>query len=102
MRVAVKFDDESALRATEVSDVISDSVLSAKFESIEPPIPQTRPENLFRRGRFAAHVAGELELLRIDSVLATMHRGSIAFSVLGPSPCLSPKYGGEGEGSFAS
>lgn len=49
MLLAIEFDRQSEIIATEVRDEISDWALPTKFQSVEPPIAKLSPKHVFAR-----------------------------------------------------
>jgi len=47
---AVDLNDDQPFAANEIADVIIDRLLSSKFMSIDLPVADAIPENLFRAG----------------------------------------------------
>lgn len=70
VRVAVQFDDKTALRAEKVGYIRADGLLTAESESIELPVAEVPPKDSLRRRRLPAHGLGPAQELGIGMMLA--------------------------------
>jgi hypothetical protein len=98
VHAAVQFDDEAPLRAAEINDVLTNRVLAAKLESLQPEVSQQAPGGLFRCGLRLTKVArpGDLHWPTCQRSTSAETLGLIGFHGFDPltrrlRATLSPK-----------